>query len=853
MALAAMAAVVTVTLPALSTPAPAGAATANNPSSLRFGGSGSSTPGLDRVLIPVNPHNAVDVGAADFTIEFWMAGTAADNSGGDVSCGNNYDWINGRIIVDRDRFPVSGADGRDFGASVTTAGAIAFGVQNAAGAATTICTTGVNVLNGAWHHIALQRSTNGLMQIWVDGQNRALASGPTGDISYPNNVGGGRPYDPYLAFGAEKHDAGPSFPSFRGLFDEVRISASWRYGATFAPPTAPFVPDAAAVAIYHFDGTPGALCSGSVPNAVSGGVAATCAANANFPRFDASTPPWTSQPPPPPPPPPPGNTSSFHPITPGRVADTRSDATPGPLIGSAAPLQVQVWGMHGVPSGASTATINLTAVNPVGPGFLTVFPCTKPQPGTSNLNFGPGQIVANQANIEVGTNGRICVYSNVNTDVVVDVMGWWGAAGSAYGAVNPTRLYDSRPSRRPGEATTVLQVGGHSGAGIPANATAASLNLTVTGPVEGGFLTAWPCDRPRPTTSNLNYGPGQTIANVASVDLAANGTVCIYNQRATFLVVDVTGWWGPSGVTHLLSSVPTSRAADTRLSPGVRVGGGQVFPVSMPYALAVGVLNVTVTEPTQPGFLTAYPCGQALPGTSNLNYVPGQTIAASVLVPPGANGQVCLYVSGTTHVVVDVFGGLVAGNMSQQALGGNLYALQWGYTQLGAPYAAINPYRFGDSTYGRKWECPPGWGGCSKVDMHGGTRTALTGDWVYDCSGFVVAAFQRAGVNLVKLNAGWSDAMFQALPRVTRDQAIPGDLLLFGSGAPSNPTDHVGMYLGGDRMLNATTACGGWGGVCEKTVDWTRVVAVARVPLPGTPGSTQSVVAEPLDPYAGVE
>jgi hypothetical protein len=837
-------------LPVLASAPPAAAATANNPSSVRFGGSGSSTPGKDRILIPVDPNNAVDVGGADFTIEFWMAGTAADNTGGNPGCGGGVGWINGRIIMDRDRV---GTSGRDFGASLGTDGTLAFGVaaNGGDGSALTLCTSGVNLLDGAWHHVALQRSTNGLMQIWVDGASRALASGPVGDASYPNGAGGST-YDPYLGFGAEKHDFGNEFPSYRGLFDEVRISTTWRYGAAFGRPTAPFVPDGSTAAIYHLDGTPGALCSGAIPNA-TGGVAATCSANSNFPRFDANTPPWSSPPPPPPPPPPPGNTSSFHPMTPGRLADTRVDAIPGPLVGSAAPLPVQVWGMHGIPSGAATATINLTAVNPGAAGFLTAYPCTKSRPGTSNLNFAPGQIVANQANIEVGTNGRICVFSNVTIDVVVDVMGWWGGGGSPYGAVRPARLYDSRPNRRPTGSTTVLQVGGQSAAGIPSNAKAASLNLTVTGPVGSGFLTAWPCDQPQPTTSNLNFGPGQTIANVASVDLAANGTVCIYTHMATFLVVDVTGWWGPNGITHLLSSVPTSRAADTRLSPGVRVGGGQVLPVSMPYSFAVGVLNVTVTEPTQAGFLTAFPCGQALPPTSNLNYVPGQTIAASVLVPPGPDGRVCVFVSGTAHVVVDVFGGLTSAAVTQQALGGNLYALQWGYTQLGAPYAAINPYRFGDSTWGRRWECPPGWGGCAKVDMHGGSRTATTGAWVYDCSGFVAAAFQRAGVDLVRLNAGWSDAMFKSLPRITRAQAIPGDLLLFGTGAAADPTSHVGMYLGGERMLNATTACGGWGGVCETVVDWTRVVALARTPMPGSPSYAQSVVADPLDPYSGAE
>ena len=70
---------------------------------MRFGGSGSSTPGKDRILIPVDPNNAVDVGGADFTIEFWMAGTPADNAGGSPGCGGGVGWINGRIIMDRDR------------------------------------------------------------------------------------------------------------------------------------------------------------------------------------------------------------------------------------------------------------------------------------------------------------------------------------------------------------------------------------------------------------------------------------------------------------------------------------------------------------------------------------------------------------------------------------------------------------------------------------------------------------------------------------------------------------------------------------------------------------------------------
>jgi hypothetical protein len=53
--------------------------------------------------------------------------------------------------------------------------------------------------------------------------------------------------------GAEKHDAGPEYPSFRGWIDEVRISRIIRYRGAFTPPTAPFTPDPDTVALYHFN------------------------------------------------------------------------------------------------------------------------------------------------------------------------------------------------------------------------------------------------------------------------------------------------------------------------------------------------------------------------------------------------------------------------------------------------------------------------------------------------------------------------------------------------------------------------------------------------------------------------
>jgi hypothetical protein len=68
------------------------------------------------------------------------------------------------------------------------------------------------------------------------------------------------------------------------------------------------------------------------------------------------------------------------------------------------------------------------------------------------------------------------------------------------------------------------------------------------------------------------------------------------------------------------------------------------------------VLNVTVTEPTGAGYVTVYPCGTDTPGTSNLNYTPGQTIANTVIAKIGTDGKICIYTSTTTHLVIDLNG-----------------------------------------------------------------------------------------------------------------------------------------------------------------------------------------------------
>jgi hypothetical protein len=212
--------------------------------------------------------NRANVGAGDLTIDLWLRGTRAANRGL-VSC-SGYGWITGNVVLDRDRWPVSGADGRDFGLAVDRTGRVAFGLDTGAGSIT-LCTSGVDVLDGAWHHVAVQRAVgSGRVRIFVDGVSRAATVGPSGTISYPVGFAGvPRPWDAYLVLGAEKHDAGrASYPSFAGWIDEVRVSVGLRYPTSgFTPRTTPFVVDATTVLLLHLDSPVVGPCASRVRDA----------------------------------------------------------------------------------------------------------------------------------------------------------------------------------------------------------------------------------------------------------------------------------------------------------------------------------------------------------------------------------------------------------------------------------------------------------------------------------------------------------------------------------------------------------------------------------------------------------
>src|SRR5205823_2461836 len=139
-----------------------------------------------------------------------------------------------------------------------------------------------------------------------------------------------------------------------------------------------------------------------------------------------------------------------------------------------------------------------------------------------------------------------------------------------------------------------------------------------------------------------------------------------YAMTATHLVADVAGYFTPSGATAAGRVVPVAptRLLDTRTGAGaplspVAAGGIVVVDLGgrVPAGSGAAVLNVTATNTTMPGFVTAWPAGLPRPLASNLNVErAGQTIANLVMVPLSADGKVVLYSQSPLDLVADLEG-----------------------------------------------------------------------------------------------------------------------------------------------------------------------------------------------------
>lgn len=212
-------------------------------------------------------------------------------------------------------------------------------------------------------------------------------------------------------------------------------------------------------------------------------------------------------------------------------------------------------------------------------------------------------------------------------------------------------------------------------AGIPgAGASAIVLNVTVVDPTATGFLTVYPDGDPRPSTSNINVSAGQIVANTVIVRLGAGGRLRFSYSAAgsasTQVIVDATGYYTGATPTSAgtFQVLPNQRIMDTRTGLGgvrasVQSKAARVLMVTgtggVPSSgVRAVVINVAEDGATAAGSLTLYARTSARPGTSNLNFVAGQTRANLTIVPVSSAGQITLFNGSARAIntIVDVVG-----------------------------------------------------------------------------------------------------------------------------------------------------------------------------------------------------
>jgi hypothetical protein len=312
---------------------------------------------------------------------------------------------------------------------------------------------------------------------------------------------------------------------------------------------------------------------------------------------------------------------------------------------------------------------NITATQAVADGFVTMWNCAGTRPNASTLNFSTNQNVPNSATIPLDANGGICVYSYAATQLIVDVTGYDapGATGN-YNPVAPARIMDTRSGQaatRMGAGQTVqLQVTGN--AGVPANASAVALNVTSDNASVLGVVTVYPCGT-RPDASNLNPAPGETHANLVTTAVSPTGTVCLYSLQPTELIVDVFGYFAPTGTK--LTVVTPFRFTDTRdTNPALNAGRGATkltagTVIEIPMAGVRGIptgakaisANITAVDATNQGWIAAWPCtGTAT--VSNVNYGPAAPVANNAELTLTSKGTICVVAYTDVNVIIDING-----------------------------------------------------------------------------------------------------------------------------------------------------------------------------------------------------
>ena len=380
----------------------------------------------------------------------------------------------------------------------------------------------------------------------------------------------------------------------------------------------------------------------------------------------------------------PDDGTTYVPIDPVRVLDSRIGIGLSGQFTAKSARSWQVAGVGGIPANAVGVTGNVTVTRQQAAGSVSITPTNTNSPSTSTLNFPVGDNRANNVAVALSPSGTLSAVfggpSGKKTDLIFDVSGYFVAddSGATFTPITPVRVLNSRYGNglsgafARGVPRTLTLAGTH---GIPAEATAITGNLTVTGQTAPGSLSVTQTPTASPSTSNLNFPKGDNRANGVYAPLDGSGALSIVYMAGvagstSHVILDVTGYFVPGTGGLRYFPLNPGRVMDTRA--GVALTGlTGLFTSNAPRTLAVGghwgvpagaqaiTGNLTVTGQTGAGSVAMTFSPTSSPTTSTLNFPVGDNRANGVAGPLNA-GVVSFVYNGPatkkTNLILDISG-----------------------------------------------------------------------------------------------------------------------------------------------------------------------------------------------------
>ena len=213
-------------------------------------------------------------------------------------------------------------------------------------------------------------------------------------------------------------------------------------------------------------------------------------------------------------------------------------------VGTAQGATFAATGIHAVGAGSALATaalvdnqvggLGLHVTTSSGPlALLTQTTGPSPMPPTSGA-WTAGTV------IQKGGHLWYCYISGTGT-----ASKWAKLSGGLVVFPAANRAYDSRATGGPLAAGQTRTVNLSTAGGVPAGATGALVNLTVTETSGAGYLTIFAAGLAFPGTSNINWSAsGQTLANNATSGMDGSAQVSVFcGGGQTQFIIDVAGYY----------------------------------------------------------------------------------------------------------------------------------------------------------------------------------------------------------------------------------------------------------------------------------------------------------------------